>query len=632
MDNFEPGNFNRNNNTGNSPDREPKTIIIRILPYLLIPILLASAVFMFNSQNRQTKSEYYEIVALFEDNKVEEYKLNLSNGSLIYKLRDDSTAKEYRVPNVELFLNDVHELAKKHEVKYNYAAGSSRSWALSMLPSVIMTLVLVGLMFFMFRRMGQSMMNETNHTLSFGKIRTKGRDEKHRTTFDDVAGCVEEKEELSEIVEFLKNPKRFQELGARIPKGVLLVGPPGNGKTLLAKAVAGEADVPFFSISGSDFVEMYVGVGASRVRDLFNQAKKNSPSIIFIDEIDAVGRHRGAGMGGGHDEREQTLNQMLVEMDGFGVNDDVIVIAATNRPDILDPALLRPGRFDRQITVNYPDVAGREAILRVHARNKPLAPDVDLSVIARTSAGFTGADLENVLNEAALLAARRGKRAITMKEIEEATLKVVVGTEKRSHIMTDREKKITAYHEAGHAVATYYLPSQDPVHEVSIIPRGLAGGYTMSIPSEDKSYASKNEMLDELVVLLGGRVSESLTFNDITTGASNDLQRASEIARKMVTKYGMSIELGPVTFGSDNDEVFLGRDYGNVKNYSEEVASKIDKVVGETISTAYDRCKDILTTHADKLETLAQYLLKNEKINGEDFKKLMTETIQTTAE
>ncbi|MCR5783286.1 MAG: ATP-dependent zinc metalloprotease FtsH [Clostridia bacterium] len=632
MDNLDPGNFNRNNNNGNSPKREPRTIIIRILPYLLIPVLLASAVFMFNSQNRQTKSEYYEIVALFEDNKVEEYKLNLSNGTLSYKLRDESASKEYRVPNVELFLNDVHDLAKKHEVKYNYTAGSSRSWLLSMLPSVIMTLLLVGLMFFMFRRMGQSMMSETNHTLAFGKIKTKGRDEKHKTTFDDVAGCVEEKEELSEIVEFLRDPKRFQELGARIPKGVLLVGPPGNGKTLLAKAVAGEADVPFFSISGSDFVEMYVGVGASRVRDLFNQAKKNSPSIIFIDEIDAVGRHRGAGMGGGHDEREQTLNQMLVEMDGFGVNDDVIVIAATNRPDILDPALLRPGRFDRQVTVNYPDVAGREAILRVHARHKPLAPDVDLGVIARTSAGFTGADLENVLNEAALLAARRGKRAITMKEIEEATLKVVVGTEKRSHIMTDREKKITAYHEAGHAVATYYLPSQDPVHEVSIIPRGMAGGYTMSIPSEDKAYASKNEMLDELVVLLGGRVSEALTFNDITTGASNDLQRASEIARKMVTKYGMSVELGPVTFGSENEEVFLGRDYGNVKNYSEEVASKIDRVVGETISTAYERCKEILTVHADKLEELAQHLLKNEKINGEDFRKLMADTSEESAE
>ena len=621
MDNFNPDNNNRNDN--NNQDRQPRTIVIRIMPYLLIPILLFSAIFLFNNRNQKEEKEYYQIIALFQDNKVEEFELNLTSGALSYKLRDGEKQAEYKVPSVELFVQDVHQLAKKNNVKFNYKSGSSGSWLVSMVPSFIMFAVMVGLMYFMFRRMGQSMMNETNRTIGFGKINAKGRDEKHKTTFDDVAGCDEEKEELSEIVEFLRNPRHYQELGARIPKGVLLVGPPGTGKTLLAKAVAGEADVPFFSISGSDFVEMYVGVGASRVRDLFNQAKKNSPSIIFIDEIDAVGRHRGAGMGGGHDEREQTLNQMLVEMDGFGVNDDVIVIAATNRPDILDPALLRPGRFDRQVTVNYPDVKGREAILKVHARNKPLGPDVDLRVIAQTSAGFTGADLENVLNEAALLAARRGLRSITMKEIEEATLKVVIGTEKRTHVITDKEKRITAYHESGHAVATYYLPSQDPVHEVSIIPRGGAGGYTMSIPSEDKSYVSKNDMLDELVVLLGGRVSEALTFNDITTGASNDLQRASDIARNMVTKYGMSDELGPITFSSDSNEVFLGRDFGNVRNYSEEVASKIDSVVGEIITTAYNRCKDILTEHSDKVEALAQYLLKNEKINGKDFADLM---------
>ena len=477
----------------------------------------------------------------------------------------------------------------------------------------------------MTRRMNQTMTNETNRTMSFGKARVKQvKDEKRKTTFEDVAGADEEKEELSEIVAFLKEPRKFNDLGARIPKGVLLVGPPGTGKTLLARAVAGEANVPFFSISGSDFVEMYVGVGASRVRDLFEQAKKNSPAIIFIDEIDAVGRHRGAGMGGGHDEREQTLNQLLVEMDGFGANEGVIIIAATNRPDILDPALLRPGRFDRQVTVGYPDLKGREAILKVHAKGKPLAPDVNLNVIARSTVGFTGADLENLLNEAALLAARRNQKAITMTEIEEATIKVVVGTEKKSHKMSSKEKKLTAYHEAGHAVATFFLPSQDPVHQISIIPRGMAGGYTMSMPKEDKSYTSKNDMLDELVVLLGGRVAEALILGDISTGASNDIERATEIARKMVTKYGMSETLGPIAFGSGNDEVFLGRDFSHTRNYSENVASEIDEEINRIIVNAYNRCRSILEEHQDKLHKVAHYLYNHEKVDGDLFKELMT--------
>ncbi len=601
--------------------------IVSYLPYLLIPIVLIASMWMLSSQAKDsTKKVYYEIVQMFEEDKIEEYNLNLSSGALKYTLRDDKaegTVYEYSVPNVSLFIDDVHEQAKENGVKYNYDAGKTGSWITSMLPTVVMMLLLAGLMFVMFRKMNQSISSENNKTLSFGKARIKGKDENNKKTFDDVAGADEEKEELAELVEFLKDPARFSELGARIPKGVLLVGPPGTGKTLLAKAVAGEADVPFFSISGSDFVEMYVGVGASRVRDLFQQAKKESPSIIFIDEIDAVGRHRGAGMGGGHDEREQTLNQMLVEMDGFGVNDGVIVIAATNRPDILDPALLRPGRFDRQVTVGYPDIKGRTDILKVHAKGKPLAPDVELEKIAHQTVGFTGADLENLLNEAALLAARKKLRAITMTEIEEASLKVMVGTEKRSHKVNEQDKKLTAFHEAGHAVATYYLETQDPVRQVSIIPRGMAGGFTMSVPTEDKLYKSKKSMLEDIVVLLGGRVAEALTFGDISTGASNDIERASEIARKMVTKYGMSDELGPISFGTGHDEVFLGRDYSNVRNYSESVAAKIDTVVGDIITDAYNRCTEILTVHGDKLTEVAEYLIKNEKIGEKDFNDLM---------
>ncbi len=615
---------------GNSPAKK----WVMYLPYILIPLLLIAGIayFSLHQQPKAEKTEYYQIVSLFDQNKVTEYTLNMSSGTLQYKTVDsgDETL-EYTVPNVSLFVQDVHEQVMNYNrehpdapVKAEYIPGSGDSWWVSLLPTVILMGVLLLVILYVTRKMSQTMTNETNRTLSFGKARVKqAKDEKRKTTFDDVAGADEEKEELSEIVEFLKDPLRFNDLGARIPKGVLLVGPPGTGKTLLARAVAGEANVPFFSISGSDFVEMYVGVGASRVRDLFSEAKKNSPAIIFIDEIDAVGRHRGAGMGGGHDEREQTLNQLLVEMDGFGANEGIIIIAATNRPDILDPALLRPGRFDRQVTVGYPDINGREAILKVHAKNKPLAPDVDLGVIARSTAGFTGADLENLLNEAALLAARRGYKSITMKEIEEATIKVVVGTEKRSHKMSDKEKKLTAYHESGHAIATYCLPSQDPVHEISIVPRGMAGGYTMSMPKEDKSYTTKTDMLDSIVVLLGGRVAESLTMGDISTGASNDIERATDIARKMVTKYGMSDKLGPIAFGKDNDEVFLGKDYNHMRNYSEEVASEIDEEINKIILDAYRRCREILESHMEEMSRVAEYLITHEKCSGAVFDKLM---------
>ena len=467
--------------------------------------------------------------------------------------------------------------------------------------------------------------NDHRSAMNFSRAKVRnGADQKDKKTFDDVAGADEEKEELSEIVRFLKNPQKFNELGARIPKGVLLVGPPGTGKTLLAKAVAGEADAPFLSISGSNFVELYVGVGASRVRDLFEQAKKQAPAIVFIDEIDAVGRHRGAGMGGGHDEREQTLNQLLVEMDGFGVNEGIIIIAATNRPDILDPALLRPGRFDRQVTVNYPDLKGREEILKVHARNKPLAPDVSLKTVAKTTAGFTGADLENLLNEAALLAARHDLKAITMEQIEEAAIKVMVGTEKKSHKYTEKEKRLTAYHEGGHAIAMHFMEDfKDPVHQISIIPRGRAGGYTLSLPSEDRDSYSKKDMLNDIVHLMGGRVAEALVLGDISTGASNDIQRATKIARNMVTRYGMSEKLGPITFGDDNDEVFLGMQYSHVRNYSEDIAAEIDKEVNRIITEQYQRTEDILNEHMKELHLVAAALLEREKLDEEEFKTLM---------
>lgn len=604
---------------------------------MIIGIAIASQ----QSGNRSAEAKYYQIVQYFDKDQVSEFSLNLTSGTLKYKLKGDDTKWQYKVPNVSVFIDDVNETVREHNknaktdkdmIKYEFISGSSTSWFVNLLPTFILGILLVILLVIMMKRMN-SMGGDMNKTLNFGKINAKKQqDQKSKTTFEQVAGADEEKEELSEMVDFLKCPEKFSTLGARIPKGVLLVGPPGTGKTLLARAVAGEADVPFFSISGSDFVEMYVGVGASRVRDLFDQAKKEAPSVIFIDEIDAVGRHRGAGMGGGHDEREQTLNQLLVEMDGFEKNQGVIVIAATNRPDILDPALLRPGRFDRQVRVGYPDTKGREAILRVHAKNKPLAPDVDLKVIANSTVGFVGADLENLLNEAALLAARRNKKAITMAEIEEATVKVIVGTEKKSHKMSDKEKKLTAYHEAGHAISTYYLETQDPVRQVSIIPRGSAGGYTMSVPTEDKSYKTKNGMLDDIVVLLGGRVAEKLVLGDISTGASNDIERATKLAKSMVTEYGMSDRIGPVSYSSGSGEVFLGRDYGHAKDYSEAFAQEIDEEISSIIHNGYERTEKILTDHMDKLHDVAQYLIKYEKIDGDKFDKLMKGELEENVE
>lgn len=604
-----------------------------ILVYILIPILLIGAVIYFVNSQTSTQLKYSQVVSMFKNNEVSEFSLDLSSGNLVYKtFAKPKEEKNYSVPNVSYFLDDIRESVDKYNdehsdkpIVYDYRAGTSNAWIYSMIPSLLMFVVLIGLGIYAFRKMSGAMNNETNRTLGFGKIKTKTlvEDEKRKTTFKDVAGCDEEKAELDELVEFLKNPESFTELGARIPRGVLLVGPPGTGKTLLARAVAGEAGAPFLSISGSDFVEMYVGVGASRVRDLFEQAKKKAPAIVFIDEIDAVGRHRGAGTGGGNDEREQTLNQLLVEMDGFGTNSGIIVIAATNRPDVLDPALLRPGRFDRQITVNRPDAQGREDILKVHSRNKPLGPDVDLKEIAKDTIGFTGADLENLLNEAALLAVRRKKKALTMQEISDATSRVEMGTEKKSHKYSEKAKKLTAYHEAGHAVSSYYIEGHDPVKEISIIPRGMgAGGYTWYTPQEE-NYNSKADMLDDLISLLGGRVAEALSLNDISTGASNDLQRATSICRDMVSKYGMSDELGPVVYSDDNNEVFLGKDYGHVNNYSEATSARIDEQIEKMMRKAYSQTESILKTHYDKLELVAETLIKNEKISGDQFTQLM---------
>ncbi len=604
-----------------------------ILVYILIPVLLIGAVVFFANQQTSTDLKYSQVVSMFKNGEVSEFSLDLSSGNLVYKtFAKPKEEKNYSVPSVAYFLDDIRDDVKEYNEKhpnkpiiYDYKAGTSNTWIVSMLPSLLMFIVLIGLGIYAFRKMSGAMSNETNRTLGFGKIKTKTlvEDEKRKTTFNDVAGCDEEKAELEELVEFLKNPQSFTDLGARIPRGVLLVGPPGTGKTLLARAVAGEAGAPFLSISGSDFVEMYVGVGASRVRDLFEQAKKKAPAIVFIDEIDAVGRHRGAGTGGGNDEREQTLNQLLVEMDGFGTNSGIIVIAATNRPDVLDPALLRPGRFDRQITVNRPDAKGREDILKVHSRNKPLGPDVDLKEVAKDTIGFTGADLENLLNEAALLAVRRKKKALTMEEISDATSRVEMGTEKKSHKYSEKAKKLTAYHEAGHAVSSYYIEGHDPVKEISIIPRGMgAGGYTWYTPQEE-NYNSKADMLNDLISLLGGRVAEALSLHDISTGASNDLQRATSICRDMVSKYGMSDELGPVVYSDDNNEVFLGKDYGHVNNYSEATSAKIDAQIEKMMRTAYAQTEDILKSHYDKLELVAETLIKDEKITGDEFKQLM---------
>lgn len=612
-----------------------------ILIYLLIPVLLVVSIMFLANQQSKTETKYSEIVSMFENGEIAEFTLDLSSGNLSYKTfkdvekdKDKAKVQQYSVPNVSLFLDDIKEdidnfnndaKNKDNKIVYDYKKGVSNNLFISMLPTVLMFVVIVGLAVFAFRRMSKEMNNETNRTLGFGRIRAKNLtdDEGRKTTFADVAGCDEEKEELVELVDFLKDPDKFTQLGARIPKGVLLVGPPGTGKTLLARAVAGEAGVPFLSISGSDFVEMYVGVGASRVRDLFDQAKKKSPAIVFIDEIDAVGRQRGSGLGNGNDEREQTLNQLLVEMDGFGTNEGVIVIAATNRPDVLDSAILRPGRFDRQVTVGRPDTKGREEILKVHSKNKPLAPDVDLKSVAKSTIGFVGADLENLMNEAALLAARRGYKAITYAEIQEAMVKVRMGAEKKSHKYSEKALKLTAFHEAGHAVVAYFLDNHDPVEEISIIPRGMgAGGYTMYQPQEE-NYNSKNEMLDFVVSALGGRVAEALVMDDVSTGASNDIEHATNTVREMVMRYGMSDVIGPINYSGDNQEVFIGRDYGKVKNYSEETAAKIDEEVTRIINDAYDRTKDILTENMDKLKLVAVTLMEREKLDKDEFVQLM---------
>ena len=604
-----------------------------LLLYIGIPLVLVLAVvFVSMSGTSKQGRKYYEIVDMIYAGEISEYQLNLYSGELKYVRRAElNKTYKYTVASPELFINDVGDFVRQNNlqnpegsnkyIKYDYKSGSGMGWLLSLLPTLLMVGVTVLFIVLFMKRMGDAAGGDK--ALGFGKIKYKKGDSGKKTTFADVAGADEEKEEMKEIVDFLKDPSRFNELGARIPKGVLLVGPPGTGKTLLARAVAGEAGVPFFSISGSDFVEMFVGVGASRVRDLFNEAKKNAPAIVFIDEIDAVGRQRGAGLGGGHDEREQTLNQLLVEMDGFGANEGVIIIAATNRPDILDKALLRPCRFDRQITVSYPDVKGREEILKVHSRGKPLAPDVSLKTIAQSTAGFTGADLENLLNEAALLAARQGKKSITEEHVEEATIKVIAGPEKKSWVMKAKEKLNTAYHEAGHAIIGHILPTQDEIHSITVIPRGRALGMTISLPAEDKFSKYKNEMLEEISMLLGGRIAETLCNSDISTGASNDIERATKIARDMVTKYGMSEELGTILYANANNEVFLGRDYGHVDNCSNEVASKIDREVKAIIDSCYKKGEDILKENIAKLHEVAKQLYENEKLTGDEFRAIM---------
>ena len=617
-----------------------KGVIIYLVIIFLLIFGLVSVLNIASNSSRTTVT-YSGVISEFDDLNVAQYQLDLGSGALSYKLKGEAAgapAHQYTVPNVSIFINDINSgytsdgKAANYRLRYNeanpdsplvedYIPISDNTFLTNVLPY----LLLVGVMI-IFTVIVMRQSTGGGKMSSFSKANVRQNTGK-KVTFDDVAGADEEKQELEEIVDFLKNPGKYREIGARVPKGVLLVGPPGTGKTLLAKAVAGEAGAPFFSISGSDFVEMFVGVGASRVRDLFEQAKKKTPSIIFIDEIDAVGRQRGAGLGGGHDEREQTLNQLLVEMDGFTENDSIIVMAATNRRDILDPALLRPGRFDRQIVVNYPDIKGREEILKVHTRNKNIGPDVDLKTIAATTAGFTGADLENLVNEAALLAARANRRAITKADIEEATIKVVAGPEKKSKVVTPEEKKLTAYHESGHAITTYFCKSQDKVHQVSIIPRGMAGGFTMHVPEKDRSFVSKTYMEEEIIVLLGGRVAEKLILDDISTGASNDIERATSVARNMVTRYGFSEKLGPILYGHENQEVFLGRDYSQGRNYSENVAAEIDGEIRELIETGYEKAKEILTEHGDLLERCAQYLMKHEKIDGPDFYKLMADEI-----
>ena len=600
----------------NKRDKRPKDIGF----YILVLVVLIAVIVLLNRQPDDGRVSYSEVRSLLENEKVSS--LIVDGETLILNLKEPyngSYTVTHDLYSFSVFYEDFNALVVSQWQNgimklYDYDVGWQYPWWVSMLPYLI---VLIGFGVFWYIMMSRG--GGEKGVMRFGKARTRVGNIDKKVTFADVAGADEEKEELKEIVEFLKNPKRFVELGARIPKGVLLVGPPGTGKTLLAKAVAGEAGVQFLSISGSDFVELYVGVGASRVRDLFDQAKKSAPAIIFIDEIDAVGRQRGAGLGGGHDEREQTLNQLLVEMDGFATNEGVIVMAATNRQDILDKALLRPGRFDRQVYVGMPDVRGREAILKVHAKGKPLAEDVKLGTIAKTTIGFTGADLENLLNEAALLAARRGKRFITMSEVEEAMIKVVAGPEKKSRVVSDKERRLTAYHEAGHAVVSHALEHCDPVHQITIIPRGMAGGMTIYLPTEDKSTNSRSEMLDEIVSLLGGRVAEKLMLDDISTGASNDLERATAIAKAMVMKYGMSDAIGPVVYDSGSGEVFLGRDYGHTKAYSEKIAAEIDEEIKRILEEAYNRCRSILEANEDLLNLTAAYLLEHETMDAETF-------------
>ncbi len=603
-----------------------KNGIKTLATWLILAIVffaLISALF----NNTDKKMNYSELMAKINNGEVSKIEISSDKTKAYVTLKEDATAKttnsvkEVTIPSLDNFMNQISDKLVDNEMTISQDEESVFMAVLSIFsPFVILIIFLLFWILLM-----NPNQNGNKSSMSFGKSKARmmNTTDKNKVTFKDVAGVEEEKQELEEIVEFLKSPKKFTDMGARIPKGVLLVGHPGNGKTLLAKAVAGEAGVPFFIISGSDFVEMFVGVGASRVRDLFEQAKKNAPCIIFIDEIDAVGRQRGAGLGGGHDEREQTLNQLLVEMDGFSPNEGVIVLAATNRPDVLDKALLRAGRFDRQIVVSSPDVKAREQILEVHARKKKLANDVDLGIIAKNTAGFAGADLENVLNEAALLAARRDKTEISMKEIEEAMVKVTMGPEKKSRVISEKEKKLVAFHEAGHAVVSKFLPTQDDVHQISIVPRGMAGGYTMYRPSEDRSFMSKSEMEENIISLLGGRVAEELVLGDISTGASNDIERASKIARDMVTKYGMSEKLGTITFGSGQEEVFLGRDFATQKNFSEETSGLIDEEVKRIIDTAYNAARQILSENIGKLHDVANVLLEKEKIDGEEFQSIM---------
>ena len=597
-----------------------KTLAMWLIIAVIFLVVLSSIV-----ENSNSKLKYSDLIADINSGKVENIELDSDSKTAIVTLKDDKIRKEVNIPSVDNFMSYTEEYLKEGAFTLDQKSESMFIAVLSLLTPFGLLIIFFIFWFLMMGGVGNG--NANGKTMTFGKSKAKMMTpaDKNRITFDDVAGVDEEKEELEEIVEFLKNPKKYTDMGARIPKGVLLVGQPGTGKTLLAKAVAGEAGVPFFIISGSDFVEMFVGVGASRVRDLFEQAKKNSPCIIFIDEIDAVGRQRGAGLGGGHDEREQTLNQLLVEMDGFAANEGVIVLAATNRPDVLDKALLRAGRFDRQIVVGMPDVKAREQILEVHSRKKRLADDVDLKVIAKNTSGFAGADLENVLNEAALLAARRNINEIGMKEIEDAMVKVTMGPEKKTRVRSEKENRLVAYHEAGHAVVSHYLTTQDPVHQISIVPRGMAGGYTMYRPTEDKSFMSKTEMEENIVSLLGGRVAEALILNDVSTGASNDIERATKIARSMVTQYGMSDRIGTITLGQGQEEVFLGRDLAHAKEYSEETAAVIDEETKRIVDTGYNRAKQILSDNIDKLHKVAGVLLEKEKIEADEFEAIFSE-------